>query len=185
MLEQAGALVLIDGGVGGSAGVGGERLAGVEGEVDLEERGTGVRGRVALLESEARGDAAEQLGAEELEAGRVVDVVPEGELDDLETERGGAVEGLGIDGAGAPVDLVEELGVRVLEADEVVAAVGCGAEDDAVAGAGEGVDGALEGLGRNGGGVGVDEADTREAAGEEVFGGLEETLAEAGCRAAG
>ncbi len=67
--------------------------------------------------------------------------------------------------------------MRLLEADEVVAAVVRGAEDDAVAGSGELGYGLGEGGVGDGGGVGVDERDGGEAAGEDVFGGGEEALA--------
>ena len=67
----------------------------------------------------------------------------------------------------------------LLEADEIVAAVVGASENDAVAGASQLCHGLLEGLGGDGGRVGVDEADGGEAASEDVLGGEEKTLAEA------
>jgi hypothetical protein len=128
---------------------------------------------------EGRAEAVEELGLERGESCGVVDVVPARELDELEAGGAGAGAGLLEDGGGAPVDAGEGLGVGVLEADEVIAAVVGGAEDEAVAGAGELVDGLLEGEAGDGGRVGVDEADGGEAEGEDVLGGVEEALAEA------
>ena len=67
----------------------------------------------------------------------------------------------------------------VLEADEVVAAVVGGADHEAIAGPGEGADGELEGGARDGGRVGVDEADSAVAAGEKIFGSGEQAFAKA------
>ena len=136
-------------------------------------------GGVAGDGGEGRRSVVEKLGGEDVEGGGVVDVVPERQDDGFEVCGFGGGDGFGEDGGGAPGDVGEELGVRVLEADEVVAAVVRRAEDDAVAGLCEFGDGLLEGCGRDGGGVGVDEADAAVAAGEKVFGGGEETLAEA------
>jgi hypothetical protein len=69
--------------------------------------------------------------------------------------------------------------VGALEADEVVAAVLGWAKDDAVAFSLQLGDGLPVGGGGDGRGVGVDEADATITAGEKVFGGGEETFAEA------
>ena len=114
------------------------------------EEAAGVLGGVAGGGSKGWRLAVEEFALNEVEGSGVVHVVPEGELDELESGLAAAIAGFVGDGAGGPGDAVEGLGMGLFEADEVVAAVVRGAEDDAVAGTGELLDGVGKGrpLGR-------------------------------------